>query len=570
MKIQGVVYFLIMICVIFVCACSPMGVGSKVKRVASESEQPDRPVNAYYLFSEAHLSLKKGNVDRAIERMQQALALEAESVYLKRELAGLWLMKKDTAAALALLNNILADHPDDVETLILAGRIHQNVNRPQQAMEMFAKVITLDPSRQDIYLLLGGMYMDEERWEAAKSVYQQLVDHFPESYAGYFFLGRISAISGDVKTAQKYFNKTLDLEPQLVESRFELGSLYENEKKYKKAAAVYSAILKQDPENVQANMALGHVYSQQGLKKKAAMIFNDLGRKSRENKDIIRVLVRNYLDAREYEAANIIIPGMINGAPDNPDLNYLAGVALDGVGKKRRAIDQLKKVTPPSRFFQNAAVHAALLYQEMEQVPAAIDFLLETIEKDPQNPEFRLYLGSFYEQVEAYEKAVQALKDGLTLDPKHARLYFRLGVVYDKWGNKDNSIASMKKVLELEPDNANALNYLGYTYADMGINLDEAEQLIRRALEIKPGDGYITDSLAWVFYKREQYEKALPLLKQAASLVPDDPIVQEHLGDVYSKLGMIEEALASYRQSIENDHEDKTRVEKKIRQLLAP
>ena len=144
-----------------------------------------------------------------------------------------------------------------------------------------------------------------------------------------------------------------------------------------------------------------------------------------------------------------------------------------------------------------------------------------------------------------------------------------MGVVYDKWGKKEDSIATMKQVIRFEPDNANALNYLGYTYADMGINLDEAEQLIRKALEHKPGDGYITDSLAWVYYKREQYEKALPLLKQAASLVPDDPIVKEHLGDVYSKLGMTEKALQSYRQSIENGHTDKAGVEKKIR-LLAP
>ena len=90
-----------------------------------------RPVNAYYLFSEAHLSLKKGNLDRAIELMQQALAQDPESVYLKRELAGFWLMKKDTAAAIQLLDDILVDHPDDVETLILAGRIHQNINQPK-------------------------------------------------------------------------------------------------------------------------------------------------------------------------------------------------------------------------------------------------------------------------------------------------------------------------------------------------------------------------------------------------------------------------------------------------------
>ena len=162
-----------------------------------------------------------------------------------------------------------------------------------------------------------------------------------------------------------------------------------------------------------------------------------------------------------------------------------------------------------------------------------------------------------------------ALKEGLDLDPENPRLYFRLGVVYDKWGKKEDSIAAMKQVIRIEPDNANALNYLGYTYTDMGVNLDEAEQLIRKALEHKPGDGYITDSLAWVYYKRGQYDKALPLLEQASSRVPDDPIILEHLGDVYNKLGMTEKARQSYRQSIENGHTDKAAVEQKIR-LLAP
>ncbi len=558
-----------MLWMIFIMGCALMEKGPSSLNRSSLANRSDKPVNAYYLFSEAHLDLKRGKVDRAIGNMQQALTLDPDSIYLRRELAGFWLMKKDTAAALRLLNDILNTHPDDIETLILAGRIHQNLNQLQAAGEAYSRVIDLDPSRQNVYLQLGGIYMDQERWAEAKAVYEKLVQHFPGAYAGYFFLGRISAIRGDRKTARAHFEKTLALEPDLVESRFELGALYETDKQYQQAAVVYADILKQDPGNLQASMALGYVYHRQGLKKKAQLIFTDLGRMSNEDQAIIRILVRDYIDARNFEAAYTIISGMQKGTSGNSDLNYLAGVALDGMEKKNAAIEQLKQVSPDSRFFQNATVHAALLYQEMDQIQAAIDFLLDTIEKDPQNPEFYLYLGSFYEQVEAYDKAEKALKDGLGLDPENSRLYFRLGVVYDKWGKKDDSIAAMRQVLRIEPANANALNYLGYTYADMGINLDEAEQLIRKALELKPGDGYITDSLAWVYYKRGQYEKALPLLEQAASLVPDDPIVKEHLGDVYNKLGMTEKALQSYRRSIENGHSDKPSVEKKIR-LLAP
>ncbi len=553
--------------VFVVTGCSLAGLHSDRSVLIDRAAQWNRPVNAYYLYAEAHLSLKKGDVDGALRIMQEALVLDPGSVYLKRELANLWLMKKNTTEAIRLLEEILAKHPDDVETLILAGRIYQSQEESQKAIDAYARVIANDPSRQNVYLMLGGLYMDQEQWEAAQNVYQQLVDHFPDAYAGYFFLGRISAIAGDVKTAQAYFEKTLALEPELVESRFELAALYESEGQYKKASSIYDQILKADPNNIRASMALGHAMFRRGLKKKAEARLASLGQMSLEDQEVIRILVRHYLDAQDYAAANIIIQGMIKGAPGSHDLKYLAGVALDGLGEKLNAIDQFKQVEPDSRFFQNAAVHAALLYQEMKQLPEAIDFMLQTIKKDPQNPEFRLYLGSFYEQVEDYAKAEQALKDGLALAPDNARLFFRLGVVYDKWGKKEASIATMKQVIHFEPDNANALNYLGYTYADMGIHLDEAEQLIRRALVQKPGDGYITDSLAWVFYKRGQYEKALPLLEEAARLVPEDPVVKEHLGDVYNRLGRIEEARRSYRQSIENGHTDKAKMEDKIRQL---
>jgi tetratricopeptide (TPR) repeat protein len=352
-----------------------------------------------------------------------------------------------------------------------------------------------------------------------------------------------------------------------VESRFELGALHEAEKEFDQAAAIYRDILDNNPHNVQASMVLGHVYHQKGEKKRAAEIFASLGKRSVNDQQVFRTLVRNFLDIEDYESALIIIHGMLKGAPQSSELKYLYGVALDGVGKKDAAIEQLKQVEPGDRFFRNAAIRTALLYQETDQVQEAIDFIQETIEKDPQHPEFRLYLGSFYEQIESYDQAEAALKKGIELDPENPRLFFRLGVVYDKWGKKEDSIAAMRAVVKFEPDNANALNYLGYTFADMGINLDEAEQLIRKALVYKPGDGYITDSLAWVYYKRGQYEKALTLLEEAAAAVPDDPVIREHLGDVYQKLGMPQEALESYRQSIEQGHTDQNSIEEKIRQI---
>jgi len=151
--------------------------------------------------------------------------------------------------------------------------------------------------------------------------------------------------------------------------------------------------------------------------------------------------------------------------------------------------------------------------------------------------------------------------------PENERAYFRLGVVYDKMERKDDSIAAMKQVIVLAPEHANALNYLGYTYADLGINLEEAEKLVQKALALKPDDGYITDSLGWVYYKQGRYQEALAVLLKAAELVADDPIVLEHVGDAYQKLGEKGKALEYYRKSLSIREKDREAIIEKIESL---
>ena len=104
-------------------------------------------------------------------------------------------------------------------------------------------------------------------------------------------------------------------------------------------------------------------------------------------------------------------------------------------------------------------------------------------------------------------------------------------------------------------------------YADLGQNLDEAERLILEALKYKPNDGYITDSLGWVYYKKGEFEKALEYLQKAIGIVPDDPIMLEHLGDVYLKLNDKTNALKFYKKSLGYKEKDKEELEKKIREL---
>jgi tetratricopeptide (TPR) repeat protein len=101
----------------------------------------------------------------------------------------------------------------------------------------------------------------------------------------------------------------------------------------------------------------------------------------------------------------------------------------------------------------------------------------------------------------------------------------------------------------------------------MGQQLDEAERLIKEALKYKPDDGYITDSLGWVYFKKGLYNKSLQYLEKAVKLVPDDPVILEHLGDVYLKLKEKEKALQYYKLALSKKKDDDSELQKKIRQL---
>jgi len=560
----------LLILLIVVISCSSKSLSSLSGKQPVQV-QPPRPHNSYFYYTEAQIAIKQGHIERAIQSLERAIQLDPKSVYLYMELASLYLGQKKKELASEILEKGLLIDPNHVEALIFYGNISHNSKQSEKAIQAYQKVIQIAPRKEErVYLLLGNLWMEAGNLDAALEVYQNLVTNFPASFAGHFFIGKILSEQGQAKKAETSLLRALELEPDLEEARFQLLKIYSNSGDLAKVVLLYEELLQKNPKNIRAALELGLFQYKNNLADSGAALFKDLGQRSHQDQEIIRRLVQNYIDPKLYDDAVTVIKGMLKGAPESSDLYYLAGISFEGQNDIQNAIKHLQQVDLGNRFYENAVVRIAAIYQDQQKMDLAIQTLKLAIEEAPDIPEFRLYLGSFYEEIEAYADAESILKSGLEIDPDNIQINFRLGVVYDKWGKKSDSIASMQKVIALDPKNANALNYLGYTYADMGQNLDEAEALIREALKYKPDDGYITDSLGWVFFKKGNYEKALIYLRKAVALAPDDPIILEHLGDAYLKLNDIENALKYYQESLQKRSDDTQGIQKKIDELLAP
>jgi len=562
------------VCIVFLAGCMPGT--SKIVRPAIEEKKefeskfPERAPNEYYFFMEALLQEKKGNRQASVGHLAKAVAKDPDSLLLKKELGALYVDLGENQKALEVVNKILAADPDNLEALILYGRINQILKHLVVAAQTYEKVIKISPRKQGVYLLLGGIYMDTGDLQGALRTFKNLVDHFENSYAGYFFLGKVFAARGNTAEAENNFRKSLSLEPRLEEPRIELLNLYKSTGNMEKILAAYLEILERNPNNAMAGLELAHFYYRNGQADKAGVILKDLGKKSLTDTNIVRKVFQLYLEPEAYETVLVLIKGMLKGAPESPDLHYIAAMAYDGVKNEEASMLHFKQVKKDSRFYRNAVINISFLYHKKDEIKKAAAYLEGVLENIPANMDILMYLGSFYEDLEDYVRAEKTLVSALEIGPENVDLNFRLGVIYDKAGKKEKSIDQMKKVIALDPENANALNYLGYTYADLDRNLDEAEKLILQALKFKPDDGYITDSLGWVYFKKGLFKKALKYLERAANIIPDDPIILEHLGDAFRAQNNREKALEAYRRSLLNKNKDKTGVEKKIRELSGP
>ncbi|MEW6009476.1 MAG: tetratricopeptide repeat protein [Candidatus Omnitrophota bacterium] len=250
-------------------------------------------------------------------------------------------------------------------------------------------------------------------------------------------------------------------------------------------------------------------------------------------------------------------------------------IALDYIklDKKPQAIEALNRALGNNPDNLQARTLLAFLYTAVgEQQLAEIQYeliLKQASKESPQNLEVQQYLGQLYFQQRKFEKATECFDSILKIEPKNIEAKLYTGLIYDETGRRELAIKEFKSILEIEADNADALNALGYIYAEESINLDEAENLINRALEQYPENPAYIDSLGWVYFKKNQLEKAREKLEEAVALI-EDMTVFDHLGDVYARLGEKDKAKEIWQKAIKIKSEDKNLIEKienKIKEL---
>jgi len=243
----------------------------------------------------------------------------------------------------------------------------------------------------------------------------------------------------------------------------------------------------------------------------------------------------------------------------------------ESVKRPAMAIKVYERVPAGSPLKRNAQIQLATDLDSADRSEEAIKILKEVIAQDPKDLEAIMALGNiergrkkFADCVQTYSLGIDALPEGN--DKGNSVYYYYRGICEERSKQWPKAEADMRKALELQPEQPHVLNYLGYSWIDQGTNLDEGMKMIKRAVEQRPDDGYIVDSLGWAYYRIGNYEEAVKNLERAIDLKPEDPTINDHLGDAYWRVGRTLEANFqwSHARDLKPEPEDLPKIVAKI------
>lgn len=232
--------------------------------------------------------------------------------------------------------------------------------------------------------------------------------------------------------------------------------------------------------------------------------------------------------------------------PDLAPAKMVVAAARESGKRYEDAIAIYEDIPKNSPLVWNARMHMADNLDRMGKTDASVRMLKGLAKERPKRAAPLIELGDVLRRHERFKEAITAYSDALKRigepETRHWTIFYARGIAYEQTKQWPKAEADFLTALSFEPDQPLVLNYLGYSWIDQGLHLDRALKMIEKAVDLRPRDGYIVDSLGWGLYRLGRYPEAVKKMERAVMLRPADPVINDHLGDVLWRVGRIREA----------------------------
>jgi len=539
--------------------------------------------------------------------LPSALAAPTEQELLHDNPAGNYLAarhagtERDSAAAAAYYLNVLKADPKNPDLL---GRAFLSVltgGDVDQAGKLADRLLQVDRTDRIARLVVGVRALKQKDYSAARQNFTQSVRGPVTDLTATLLAGWALAGSGDSRGAVDTMDKLSGPDWYAIFKDLHAGLILDLANNKKEAGKRYERAYKVDPTAVRMVEAYGRYLARAGNKADALKVYGDFNKVLPDHPLIVQEMkavntgdkLPLLVDSPQAGAAEALYGlGASIGRRGGEDLaliylqlalylepsHVMALLSLadlyESLKKPDLAIKIYERVPATSPLSRNAEIQLAGDLDQLDRADEAKKRLEHVIAEHPKDTEAILALGNiqrgrkeFAECADTYGKGIDTIAKP---DKSNWVVFYFRGICFERSHQWPKAEADMKKALELFPEQPLVLNYLGYSWVDQGVHLDDGMDMIRRAVEQRPDDGYIVDSLGWAYFRTGSYDDAVKNLERAVELKPDDPTINDHLGDAYWRVGRTLEAHYQWTQAkdLGPDKDDLPKIEAKIKDGL--
>ena len=529
---------------------------------------------------------------------QDLVHATASGSYLAARHAGI---ERDSTTAAAYYLNVLKADPRNADLLSHAFLSVLTDGDIDEAGRLADRLIQLDRSDRIARLVIGVRALKQKQYGLARQNFAQSVRGPVTDLTATLLSAWALSGAGDTRAAVDTLDRLAGPDWYAIFKDLHAGLILDVANNKKDAGKHYERTYKADPVAVRTVEAYGRYLSRAGTKDDALKVYQDFNRVVPDHPVIVEEMkeitagekLPVLADSPQAGAAEALYGlGASIGRRGGEDLaliylqlalyleptHTMALLSLadlyESLKKPELAIKVYDRIPPSSPLHRNAEIQIASDLDTLDRTEEAKKRLERLVAEHPKDTEAILALANilrgrkdFAECANVYGKAIANVP--VPEKVNWVMFYFR-GICHERSKQWPLAEADLKKALELYPDQPLVLNYLGYSWIDQGVNLDQGMNMIRRAVEQRPDDGYIVDSLGWANFRIGSYDEAVKDLDRAVELKPEDPTINDHLGDAYWRVGRVLEARFqwSHAKDLKPEPEDLPKIEEKLKSGL--
>jgi tetratricopeptide (TPR) repeat protein len=491
----------------------------------------------------------------------------------------------------------------DAQTFMTLGRIYLDQNQPDKAAAVFQELVNNVPQQRMAYALLVESLVRANKPQEAEKALRDILSFDPGSLEARLSLADMQSRRGDAKAVFE----TLQAAPeearadpryqrQYAWALYQSGQLDEALKRIEplaakaggdnqpalllkgliltaqgataEALALISKVRESQPKDIGLAMAVAKLQQRAGRRADAERTLTDLSEvlakdgKAEESREVRLEATQIALEGKQWDQVSELLRPLL-ASTDAPAHQTAVLFQADAWGRAKRYDEALALLDKEKKTPALAGRRAEILFRAGRDAEAQHE-LAELAAGDEASA---LAAAQSYQRAEHYQESIPILEKLAAAHPDRLADGFLLGAAYERTGQRDRAVAEFRRVLKLDPEFHAAMNYLGYTFAEAGMNLEEALALVSRAVTLDPDNGAYVDSLGWTYFRLGRTDQARGMLERAARLDPEDATLQEHLGDVYVALGQTERARQAYQRSLDLEGSNTEQVRRKLGDL---